>query len=152
MDLLEELVRVTKELEKHKVEYAVCGGIAVLVHGIVRNTIDIDILIHEEALEAAKSASAAAGFDFESGWIPIPGDKAPRVFRLLKIKERDYVMLDLMIVDESLEDFWKDRFRCPFGDKQINVISKSSLIKMKSQSKRLKDQMDVESLNALGEE
>jgi hypothetical protein len=118
-----------------------------LVQGIVRNTIDIGFLILEETLEEAKIAAAAAGFDFDSGFIA--DADAPRVFRLLKIEAADYIILDLMLVDEKLREIWTDRIASRFGKTTIKVVSKASLLRMKSQSKRLKDLMDVESFNAL---
>lgn len=38
-------------LEKHQVDDALCGGLAVLLHGHVRATRDIDVLIRREDLE-----------------------------------------------------------------------------------------------------
>lgn len=150
MELLDELVRLAKSFEDRKVGYAVCGAIALLVHGIVRNTVDIDFLILESEFEDAKAAAAAAGFDFDGGWIPFSTAEAPRVFRLLKIEGSDYITLDLMLVTGPLQPVWTDRMQVDFSGTKLQVISKDSLIHMKSQSKRPKDLMDVESLKSLG--
>ena len=39
------LYRVVESLAKHKVDYALVGGFAVALHGAVRGTIDVDLVI-----------------------------------------------------------------------------------------------------------
>ena len=51
--LLQELLDVTSDLERNGIEYAVCGGLALTIHGFTRATFDIDVLIREESLEKA---------------------------------------------------------------------------------------------------
>jgi len=46
--LFDELNDIIDSLEKSGVEYAVCGGLALAVHGFPRATFDIDILIQPE--------------------------------------------------------------------------------------------------------
>ncbi|MBW2462158.1 MAG: hypothetical protein JRH11_10980, partial [Deltaproteobacteria bacterium] len=45
MNLIDELHAVAAALHDAEIDYAVCGGIAVTIHGAVRTTKDIDILI-----------------------------------------------------------------------------------------------------------
>jgi len=45
MDLIAEFGALIDVLNREGIEYAVCGGIAVSIHGYVRATTDIDILI-----------------------------------------------------------------------------------------------------------
>ena len=45
MNLKDELFLIVETLERGGVEYALCGGMAVAVHGYVRATKDIDLLI-----------------------------------------------------------------------------------------------------------
>ena len=116
------------------------------VHGSNRGTIDIDFLLLEASLPNAKVAASAAGFDFETGWIPISDKSAPRVLRLLKIDGSEYLTLDLMLVDEALNEVWSDRILSSLAGKPLTVVSKEGLIRMKSTSTRAKDQMDVKLL------
>jgi len=47
--LLEELDQITTAFDKGGVEYAVCGGLALTIHGFPRATCDIDVLYFSEA-------------------------------------------------------------------------------------------------------
>ena len=51
--LLDELIKLTQSFEANKIEYAVCGGLAMAIHGFVRATIDIDLLVLSEKLANA---------------------------------------------------------------------------------------------------
>ncbi len=43
--LLDELSQLISALNENEIEYAVCGGLALAIHGFARATLDIDILI-----------------------------------------------------------------------------------------------------------
>ena len=45
MNLVDELHAVVAALEGAGIVYAICGGVAVTIHGATRSTKDIDILI-----------------------------------------------------------------------------------------------------------
>jgi hypothetical protein len=45
LDLFEELKAVIASLDKGGVPYALCGGLAMAVHGYPRATVDIDIVV-----------------------------------------------------------------------------------------------------------
>lgn len=49
--LLGELSNIISALNENEIEYAVCGGLSMAIHGLVRATVDIDILIRPESLE-----------------------------------------------------------------------------------------------------
>ncbi len=61
--LLEELDALISALNENEIEYAVCGGLALAIHGFARATLDIDILIQPESLEKAYKIGAGKGFD-----------------------------------------------------------------------------------------
>jgi len=50
-DLYEESKSIVSALEEQGID-AVCGGLAMAVHGLPRATVDIDLLIPSESLEA----------------------------------------------------------------------------------------------------
>lgn len=56
-------VRIFAALERHGVEYLTIGGVAVNVHGHVRNTRDVDILIEWSAENMQRLAVALADLD-----------------------------------------------------------------------------------------
>jgi hypothetical protein len=55
--------RIFAALERHEVEYLTIGGVAVNVHGHVRNTRDVDILIEWDAENMRRLAAVLADLD-----------------------------------------------------------------------------------------
>ena len=82
MDLKQELLGVVAALHRDDVPYALCGGMAVVLHGHPRLTRDIDLLIRKSDLAAAETALARAGFTIPGGMIPfgrtVPGPERRR--------------------------------------------------------------------------
>jgi predicted nucleotidyltransferase len=64
--------RVCATLNRHEVKYLVIGGIACVLHGYVRATSDIDILIERTADNARRLLDALAeiGWGLASEWRP----------------------------------------------------------------------------------
>jgi acylphosphatase len=56
-------VRIYEALQRHEVEYLTIGGVAVNVHGHVRNTRDVDILIEWTAENMERLAAALTDLD-----------------------------------------------------------------------------------------
>ncbi len=56
-------VRIFEALELHGVEYLTIGGVAVNVHGHVRNTRDVDVLVEWSAENMRRLAAALADLD-----------------------------------------------------------------------------------------
>ena len=66
--LLDDLSQIISALNENEIEHAVCGGLALAIHGFARATLDIDILIQPESLEKAYKIGAKKGLIF-AGWI-----------------------------------------------------------------------------------
>lgn len=148
MLLTQELNQLTEAFDAAKVEYALCGGLAMAVHGHARATEDIDLLIREESLPAAIQASAVCGFTFESGWLKFrsgtPSEQ--KMFRLLKPLGDTHLMLDLLVVTPAFESVWQERQNFKRDGKSLSVVSIDGLIEMKSLSGRNRDLSDIERL------
>jgi len=54
MDILDELNALTQKLKEENIEYALCGGLALAIYALPRATLDIDILVEPNFLEATK--------------------------------------------------------------------------------------------------
>ena len=136
-------------LEKHQLEYALCGGLAVVIDGYPRLTTDIDVLIRKEDLARATEAVKERGFTVHSGRIPChlgrPDEQIGH--RVLKIVERKVLTLDLMILPPFLEDVWKDRTVIEWQGRRVKIVSREGLAKMKLLAGRAQDLAD---LNRLG--
>jgi hypothetical protein len=49
--LLQELSEIVSILNENDIEYAICGGLALTIHGFPRATFEIDVLIQSDNLE-----------------------------------------------------------------------------------------------------
>ena len=56
------MARVVKTLEELGIPYAICGAMAVNVHGLKRATEDVDILVTPEGLAKFKAHALGHGF------------------------------------------------------------------------------------------
>ena len=53
---------VSQRLEEHSVPYAIAGGMALVVHGYDRTTVDVDILVTAEGLETVQRVLVGLGY------------------------------------------------------------------------------------------
>lgn len=150
VDLYGELRNLIAEMESAGVGYALCGGLAVAVHGFVRATVDIDLIIRKSDLAKAKAAAQKAGFIFDSGVLPIPIGPF-EVHRVAKVVGEDVLMVDFLI---NLKDkgFWKRREFREWEGGRLAVLRKDALIEMKGSSKRGKDRIDINELEGRPDE
>ena len=154
MQLRTELLKIVRCFNESKIDYALCGGLAVAVHGYVRATKDIDILICEESLTDARQSLAPIGYDLEAGVFKFDQgtDRETRLFRVSRAEGSALTTLDLMLVTPILASVWKDREVVRAYDTDIKVVSKAALIKMKELAGRHQDLADIESLRNLSDE
>src|SRR4029077_10211652 len=62
LDLLDELRNVIARIDDAGVPYALCGGLAMAVHGYPRATVDIDLLVLVDDLARVDAAVRPLGF------------------------------------------------------------------------------------------
>lgn len=138
--------RIVAALNKHLVDFMIIGGWAVVYHGHVRMTEDLDIYIRptEDNAKRAVAAIEAAG-----GGCP---ELKPEVFTrdngisLGEIPVKVDVISNLPGVD--FEQAWSRREAGPFGSETVNFISREDLISNKRAVARPKDLLDVRELEA----
>ena len=63
MDLLIELKNLIEVFDKNKVDYALCGGLALAVYARPRATLDIDIMVEPKLLGKIKQIVENLGFN-----------------------------------------------------------------------------------------
>jgi len=144
--LLDELSQLISALDENEIEYAVCGGLALAIHGFARATLDIDILIQPESLETAYKVGAENGFDIRGLDISFK-ERAVEIRRVSKIEDNGEVLsLDLLIVTPQVQDVWETREKIDFLGNQLSVVSLTGLIKMKQLAGRPQDLADIERL------
>jgi hypothetical protein len=66
VDLFAELSHLTQALSTAGVDYALCGAVALAIHGAPRATKDIDVLAREGDLPRVRDVARAQGFDIEA--------------------------------------------------------------------------------------
>lgn len=148
MRLLSELNLLARRLAESGIEYAVCGGLAMAIHGRPRLTVDIDIMVAAEDVAKAIEIAVVLGFDDVTGWVPLPKNDLGinRLFRLNKFADSEFLTLDLLEADSSENAILLNRMSFEVEGQKIQSLSRAALIRMKSRSERTKDKLDVELL------
>src|SRR6266496_2796263 len=96
LDIYNELHRLLDALHKNQVSYALCGGLAIAVYGIVRATEDIDLLMEETSLGRVRAVAEGLGFRFEPKPLVLKRGRI-KIYRMMKIQGEDLLMLDLLL-------------------------------------------------------
>ena len=146
--LIEQLERLLDALAQEKIEYALCGGIAVNIHGHVRTTQDIDVLVQEKDLSRVMPLLQRLNFTFTSGRVPFQAGTAEerKLYRATQIESKDVLTVDVLIVTPILEDVWESRQVFAWLDRAVTVVSLEGLTKMKLMAGRHQDLADLENL------
>ncbi len=135
-------------LNNSSVAYALCGGMAVVLHGYPRLTRDIDLLIRPEDLSAAREALEAIGFTISAGLLIFdtgtPHER--QVFRISKATGSEILTVDLLLLPSFLHEVWKTRETYEVESVPIDVVDRNGLIAMKRIAGRAQDLSDIENL------
>ena len=142
------LKRVLAALESRGVKYAIFGAIALNLHGIVRNTEDLDIFVapEESNIERLKAALRDAVDDPEIENITaqdLLGD-IPAVRYIPP--EGSFYMDILTRLGEAFTFSDLEVERVPFDELTVSVVSPRTLYKMKKDTVRGKDRIDADLL------
>lgn len=150
MVVIAELIALVTALRNANLPFAVCGGLAMAIHGHPRATQDIDIIIREENLNEVLEVAKTAGFWIPSGRMPFKAKTpmAMEIYRVSKAAGDKLIPLDLMLVSPALEEIWDGRISGQIGDVECTVVSTDGLIQMKEIAARKQDLADIEKLRA----
>jgi hypothetical protein len=145
-----ELEAVLDALDADGVPYALCGGLALGVHGHPRATADIDLLIVAEDLQRALAAVKRVGFDIPARQMifGLRSGKRREVKRVSKLdpQTNDLLPLDFLIVNDELIEVWTGRITVQAGPRKLTVVSRTGLATMKRIAGRGQDLVDVQKL------
>ncbi len=142
MDFFQELKDIVSALESRKIDYALCGGVALAIHGAPRATQDIDLLVLPADVDRLREAARACGFTFES--LPMDFSSGVTVQRFTKLVEGQPFMLDALFVTGPLETVWAGRQVAEFEGGTVRVVSREGLISLKLAAGRPQDLVDVQ--------
>jgi hypothetical protein len=153
VDLYEELAGIVDLLNESGVEYAVCGGLAVALHGHPRLTKDLDLLVLPEDVPRIQGLMARLGYDLPPARLPfaVGTERERRVVRITKIEGRAVFSVDLLLVTPIFRQVWQNRKVFEWRGRTLQVVSLEGLAFMKRLAGRHQDLADLENLGLLDE-
>lgn len=151
IDITDELRRVVTALDEQKIEYGLCEGMAMGVHGSLRTTIDIDLLILSESLDEVIAIAKSLGYNL-GGKDMAFADGAVEIRRVSKTdpKDGELLSLDLLLVTPDIRVVWESRLQAEWEGRKLSVVSVDGLITLKSLRGSAQDLADIEALTSEG--
>ncbi len=146
MDLFDELKQLIVALEAGQIDYALCGGVALAIHGAPRATQDIDILLRPEDIGRLRDVARACGFTLEA----LPMDFASGVTMQRFTKPlADPLMLDVLFATGPAASAWSSRLTAEFEGGIVRVVSREGLVSLKLAAGRPQDIADIKRLEEI---
>jgi hypothetical protein len=161
-DLALAIEQVLAALEAERVRYLVVGGVAVVLHGHLRTTADLDLVVELDPDNARRAISALAGLGFRAR-APVPAEQfADPAARRAWVEEKGLTVFSLwsdrfpelevdLFVNEpfAFADAHSRAVRVPLDTVTVTVVSLDDLIELKRAAGRPIDLADVEALRAI---
>lgn len=147
LDLFDEFVALVNALEVADLPYAVCGGLAMAIHGLPRATVDVDILVPIDAADSVLAAARGLGYSIPAEPMTFAGG-AVEIRRVTKIdaSSGDLLSLDLLLVTPGLSDTWVGRTKIGWERGEVWVVSREGLVALKKLRGSGQDQDDIKRL------
>ena len=148
LDLFDEFTALTSTLNERGVAYAVCGGLALAVHGLPRATIDIDLLIPADTLAEVLAIAAEKGYTLPAKTMTF-AKGAIQIHRRSKADppSGDILSLDLLVVTPAIASVWDEREELEWQQGKLWTVSRTGLIALKRLRGSTQDVADIEGLN-----
>lgn len=137
-----------KSLKEHKVKFVIIGATAFPVHGYARATLDIDIFIRPDRVNAERTWFALKAFGYDVTDVKIEDLLKKKLLIRQYAVETD---IHPFVKGISFAEVWKNKVRAKFGNTFVYFASLDSLIKMKRAAGRPKDLDDLKYLRRLKE-
>jgi hypothetical protein len=147
IDLYEEFAGLIGALETAGAEYAVCGGLAMAIHGLPRATVDVDLIAPAKADERVLEIARTLGYTIPADPMTLAAGGV-EIKRVTKIDttSRDLLSLDLLLVTPATEAAWRTRMRVRWERGEVWVVSRQGLISLKRLRGSGQDQDDIRRL------
>ncbi|MBU1356713.1 MAG: hypothetical protein KJ620_09115 [Candidatus Edwardsbacteria bacterium] len=156
--------KIIEKLNDEQVEYLVAGGIAVNLHGYIRATMDLDVLMMLDDVNTSKFIKIVKELGYKPK-VPVTiDDFSDPAKRKEWISKKNMVVFsvynpdnDMEHVDILLEDkidfhkAYKRREIIKSGGLMINLISLDDLIRLKEIAGRERDKIDIKALQKIKE-
>lgn len=142
MDIAVEFRELIATLNKAGVEYAVCGGFALAMHGHPRATMDIDVVTTADNVDRIKAIAAGCGYTLTGGLFHFQNGKL-WAHRVTKIVGEDPCILDILVPEDGEPIRGMEM---TFMGERVPVVTRNALIQLKRQAGRPQDLADLEKL------
>ena len=147
LDLYEELKALVGRLNEAKINYALCGGLALALYGIPRATVDIDILIEKENLDQVQSMTKGLGYLIRAE----PMTFAQGAIEIHRVSKKDvetgyWLSSDFLLVTPQIQRVWDSRKEMEWEEGKLWVVSREGLAYLKSLRGSGQDSDDIQKL------
>lgn len=149
-DLSEELAAIRDELAARSLEFAVCGGIAMAIHGFTRATEDLDLFVKEEEVDAIEAALEVLGYTTKVAPTSVGAINIRRVSKI-EAADDDKLAVDLLLVSPETIGVWSSREIVVWRDRPLPVVSREGLIALKRLRATSMDLVDIGRMETEGE-
>jgi hypothetical protein len=136
---------VCDRLEKANVRYVAVSGTAVVLHGLIRPSADLDVVISSAPDEARRAMDTLMRAGFLPS-IPLP-ISAVTVMRMFDASQREVDVFVRYAV--PFEELWASSENVRVNDSVVRVMSLDHLLRVKRINARAHDLLDVDGLLAL---
>ena len=137
------LLRVCSLLNKHGAKYLIVGGRACWLHGYIRATLDVDLLIPEEIENHARVIAALSELEDHAAAELTPKDLTENI--VVKIADAVEVDVSTRAWTVSYSDAAPHALKTRIDDIVVPYVDLQTLIKSK-ETHRDQDRVDVERL------
>lgn len=156
---------VLTSLERAGARYLVVGGVAVVLHGYLRTTLDLDLVLHLDRDNVERALAALGDLGFQPQ-VPVPlssfadpevrerwlREKNMTVFSLWHPEHPGFAV-DLFVQEPfDFDAVYQRALRVPLQGVEATVLSRDDLMAMKRAAGRARDLEDIAALSDLPEE
>jgi hypothetical protein len=155
------LIEILCALSDHQVDYVVAGGVAMVLHGVERMTLDLDVALSLEPANLHRFLDVMTNLGLVPR-APVPPEiildpnsvaalireKNALVFTFWSPQE-PYRQIDLFLTRENnFDDLASDAYQLKIGGRTVRVASRRKLIEMKSRVRPIREK-DINDIRAL---
>jgi hypothetical protein len=141
-----ELKALVEKLNERDIPYALCGGLAMAVHGHPRATIDIDLVAFRGSATNVEKVARELGYTLPAGPMHFAAGRVT-INRVTKtdLGDEDFLPLDILTYEPSIENEIETELREWEGVK-LHVVSRKDLVKLKQLRDSQQDRTDIDKL------
>lgn len=143
-----ELKILVGKLNERGIPHALCGGLAMAVHGHPRSTRDIDLVAFGGSATEIEKAAREIGYTLSASPMRFAEGQVT-IHRVTKTdsESEDFLPLDILIFDPAIESSIVFE-EADWQGIKLRVVSRKDLIKIKQLRNSTLDRADIEKLSS----